>query len=97
MIHNAFGGSVGKMSDVYSEVEGTKALLYKIFHSVYEPFFSPEEVDKVLSGHDIWLDSDQVMGRIDKVCSGDNNKNEDNVKQGNGPTKTKRVGSKKRS
>lgn len=99
LIHNGFGGAVGKMSDVHMQSDHLKALYYKIFHSVYEPFFTPEEIDKVLGGSDIYLDTDQVIGRISRVFEEqqkDNNNNENNDEQRHGPFPTPGVGKKKR-
>ena len=99
LIHNGSGGIGGKMSDMHLQSDDLKATCYKIFHSVYEPFLTSDEVDKVLSGVDIYLDSEQVIGRINKVCDvvqeDNNNKNENNDEQTKRPAKTKRVGKKK--
>jgi ATP-dependent protease ClpP protease subunit len=92
LIHVGSMFTSGKTSDVHSSADHSRALLHKIFHSVYEPFFSVEEIDKVLAGVDIHLGSEQVIGRIDKVCNIEKEvSNEDIPKPEPTPTKPKRV------
>lgn len=92
LIHNGSGGFVGKMSDAHMQSDHYKQLIYKLFHSVYEPFLSKDEVDKVLTGVDIYLDSEQVIGKINKVCDTvEDNKNEDNVEPKKRSPRTKKA------
>jgi ATP-dependent protease ClpP protease subunit len=93
LIHNGSASMGGKYSDIVSSVKHDTSVLHKIFHSVYQPFFSEEEIDKVLSGIDIHLGAEQVIGRIDKVCNAaeESSKDENIPKPEPEPDKPKRV------
>ena len=100
LLHNGSGGVGGKMSDVHAHSDHTRSLIHKVFHSVYEPFFTPDEVDKILQGQDMYLHAEQVMGRISKVCEtseeNNNNENDESVPQAEPKArKTRKVPAKK--
>lgn len=67
MLHDGSEGAFGKANENLKQAQFTSKLLSKIAHSVYEPFFSKEEIDNVLDGKDMWLTSDEVEERIMKV------------------------------
>ena len=67
MLHDGSEGAFGKANENLKQAQFTSKLLSKIAHSVYEPFFTKEEIDTVLDGKDMWLSSDEVEERINKV------------------------------
>lgn len=71
MLHDGSEGAFGKANENLKQAQFTSKLLSKIAHSVYEPFFSKEEIDNVLDGKDMWLTSDEVEERIMKVKQGE--------------------------
>lgn len=67
MLHDASEGSLGKVSENLRQAQFTSKLINKIAHSVYEPFFTKEEIDEILDGKDMWLSSEDVEERIKQV------------------------------
>ena len=65
MIHSASFGSVGKMYDVTSHVDFVKKQTKKLVDSTYEGFLSPEEIEDVHKGIEIWLDADEIVVRLE--------------------------------
>ena len=37
----------------------------KLAEDMYNGFLTPEEIDTVVAGHDLWMDSDEVVIRLD--------------------------------
>lgn len=64
MLHDGSEGAFGKVNENLKQAIFTTKLLSQIAHSVYEPFFTKEEVDRVLDGNDMWLTSEEVEERI---------------------------------
>lgn len=70
MIHNYSQWVGGKGNDVTIQVEYTKSFFKKLCDDIYGKFLSKEEIDSVLSGKDIWMESDEVASRVkDKLIS----------------------------
>lgn len=67
MLHDASEGALGKVSENLRQAQFTSRLISKIAHSVYEPFFTKEEIDEILDGKDYWLSSEEVEKRISDV------------------------------
>lgn len=67
LIHNYSGGNYGKG---YEGLEATKniyAWITKIMQDVYKGFLTEDEIKTVCSDKDIWLHSEEIMSRLDKV------------------------------
>lgn len=64
MIHNYSSGTFGKGNEQKAEMQATEIWFKKIAHKYYFPFLSKEEIEKVLNGTDIWMDSDEVKKRL---------------------------------
>lgn len=64
MLHDGSEGAFGKVNENLKQALFTTKLLSQIAHSVYEPFFTKEEIDKVLDGNDMWLTSEDIEDRI---------------------------------
>lgn len=67
MLHDGSEGQLGKVNENLKQAQFSAKLISKIAHSVYEPFFSKKEIDSVLDGKDMWLSSEEVEERINKV------------------------------
>lgn len=66
MIHNISYGYEGKDADVMGMVSHTSAWSKKLIKETYEGFLSESEIIEVLSGKELWLDSDQIKERFEK-------------------------------
>lgn len=66
MAHYASYGSYGKGGDIKKHVDFSERTLNKILHDVYEGFYTAQEIDRIIEGHDDWLDSDQIIERLEK-------------------------------
>lgn len=64
MIHNYSSGTIGKGNEMYSQIQHERKWSEKLFKEIYEDFLSSAEVTSVLDGKDIWLDSEEVMVRL---------------------------------
>lgn len=64
MIHTSSGCSFGKQSDIRIQEDFYNKWLEKFFKDIYKDFLSPVEIDSVLNGKDIWLNTDEVMERF---------------------------------
>lgn len=64
MIHNVSFGSAGKMHDVSSHVDFVKKQAKKLVDETYEGFLSPQEIEDVHKGVEIWLDADEILVRL---------------------------------
>lgn len=84
LLHNGNMYVGGKHNDVLLTADKLKNLVSDLFHSVYFPYFSREEIDGILSGRDIHLSSQQVVSRLRKVV---NNNNKDNIVDSDPATK----------
>lgn len=64
MIHNYSGGTAGKGNEQVAELNATVKWFKKLAKKYYIPFLSKKELKKVLNGHDMWMDSDEVKVRL---------------------------------
>lgn len=64
MIHNYSGGTAGKGNEQVAELNATVKWFKKLAQKYYIPFLSKKELRKVLNGHDMWMDSDEVKTRL---------------------------------
>ena len=67
MIHDGSGGVIGKSNENLKSAQATSLLLHKLYHEIYGRFFSKTEVDKILSGEDIYILADEVEYRLNKA------------------------------
>jgi ATP-dependent protease ClpP protease subunit len=66
MIHNFSGGTFGKGNEMQAQVEFEKTWFSEMAKNVYSDFLTPEEINDVLRGVDIWLTPDEVHERMSK-------------------------------
>lgn len=63
LLHNGSVGSGGKFSDYRTETAFTAKWMEKVMRDTYQGFLEPDEIDNLLKGQDIWLDSEQWVER----------------------------------
>ena len=67
MAHDAFGGAVGKISERVRQTNHDAERLRNLYHDVYKHFFTPEEIDRILSGvDDGWVLYDEICDRLER-------------------------------
>lgn len=64
MFHDASEGSLGKVNENLKSTQATHNLIHKLYHDIYEPYFSAEEVEDILNGKDVYLSSEEMLERI---------------------------------
>lgn len=64
MIHTSSGCSFGKQSDIKRQEDFYNEWLDNFFKDIYKDFLTEKEIQDVLGGKDIWLNSDEVMERF---------------------------------
>lgn len=67
MVHNYSGGVFGKGHELYTHAKFLQNEMPKIFTDFYKDFLTPEEIEEVLSGQDLYLNAEQVAERWDRV------------------------------
>lgn len=67
MIHSWTGGTYGKFGNVIENTEFQKKWFRSVMLRCYKGFLSLREITSVLDGKDIWLDSEDVNKRYDKI------------------------------
>ena len=66
LAHSARYGFAGKSSDNVSHVLHTAKVMSKVLFKAYEGFLSESEIQEVISGKELYLDSEQIMERLEK-------------------------------
>lgn len=69
MIHSWSGGVGGKFGNVIENAEFQKKWFRSVMLRCYKGFLSLREITSVLDGKDIWLDSEDVNKRYDKILT----------------------------
>jgi ATP-dependent protease ClpP protease subunit len=64
LCHNASFGSGGKVQDVISHVQHVAKNTEKLMRATYEGFLSELEIQEMLAGKEIYLDSEQINERM---------------------------------
>lgn len=67
MFHNFSGGTIGKGNEMAAQVEATVKWFAKLARNIYSPFLSQDEIDRILRGEDLWMDSDEIRKRLDAM------------------------------
>ncbi len=66
MIHNYSSGTFGKGNEMHYQIQHERKWSQNLFEAVYEDFLTQDEIKSVLDGKDIWLESDDVLERMQK-------------------------------
>jgi ATP-dependent protease ClpP protease subunit len=67
LIHNYSGGAGGKGGEILQHAEANNRWITKLMRNVYKDFLTTEEIDAVIKNQDIWLDSDEILARLEGV------------------------------
>lgn len=66
LAHDISYGTGGKGSDVLSHVQHVSKTSEKLLRKTYEHFLSAKEIDEMLNGRQIFLDSDEIKQRLEQ-------------------------------
>lgn len=66
LCHNISYGTGGKGSDILAHVTHVAKTSEKLLRSTYENFLTADEIDSMLNGTEIYLDSEEIKARLDK-------------------------------
>ena len=67
MFHNYSAGVFGKGGEMYDQVQFERAWSERFLTEVYKDFLTTEEIQAMLHNKDIWMTSEQVLERINKL------------------------------
>lgn len=66
MIHDYSGGMFGKGGEMHRQMQHERKWSEALFREIYEDFLTSDEITSVIDGKDIWLDSQEVLDRMQK-------------------------------
>lgn len=72
--HTCSYGSWGKEHENFAQAEFIRKQAHKQMRARYENFLTTQEIEMVISGTDIYLDSDEIMQRLEGYSEARNNK-----------------------
>lgn len=81
MFHNYSGMSFGKGGEMYDQLINERKWSENIIHKVYDGFLTKDEIRSILDNKDIWMESEEVMRRLEKRV-------QDSIKKESGKKKT---------
>jgi ATP-dependent protease ClpP protease subunit len=67
MFHNYSGGVFGKGHEQRAQLEAEIKWFNKLMKQICYPFLTMEEIEKILKGEDLWVDSEQIRKRLEKA------------------------------
>ncbi len=67
MIHNFSGGIYGKGNEQVSQLEATIKWFDTLARDYYLPFITEKELNTILKGEDLWLQTEDIRTRIVKM------------------------------
>ncbi|TDR81478.1 Clp protease ClpP [Paludibacterium purpuratum] len=71
MFHNYSSALIGKGNEQKAQVGAVSKWFGKVMRHVCRPFLSDEEVDRILRGEDIWMDTDDIRRRLAHLQKGE--------------------------
>jgi ATP-dependent Clp protease, protease subunit len=71
MFHNYSSALIGKGNEQQAQVLAISKWFEKVMRHVCRPFLSDEEVNRILRGEDIWMDSDDIRRRLAHLQKGE--------------------------
>lgn len=66
MFHNYSGGTIGKGGEMIDQIKHERKWSERLLSEVYSDFLTPTEVKAILDNKDIWMTSEEVVGRLNK-------------------------------
>ncbi len=67
MMHNYSGGAIGKGGEIYDQVNFERGWSKEFLEEIYKDFLTKKEIKSLLENKDIWLSSNQVIERMQKL------------------------------
>jgi len=67
MFHNFSGGAIGKGNEMKLQIDATVKWFSKLAKDIYYPFLSHQEIDDMINGKDLWMESEEVRKRLKKM------------------------------
>lgn len=64
MFHNYSAGHIGKGHEVTASVEATNKWFHQLMRDICTPFLSTKELDRIIRGEDIWMQSEEIGERL---------------------------------
>ena len=64
MFHNYSGGNYGKGHELTAALEATNKWINTLMVDVCYPFLSHEELDRIIRGEDLWMQSEEIGTRL---------------------------------
>lgn len=71
MFHNYSSALIGKGNEQQAQVLAISKWFEKVMRHVCKPFLIDEEVERILRGEDIWMDSDDIRRRLANLQKGE--------------------------
>jgi ATP-dependent Clp protease, protease subunit len=67
MFHHYSSGIYGKGHEITAELEMTNKWFNKMMKKYCSPFLTDEELDEIQSGRDLWMDTDDIRRRLNRM------------------------------
>ena len=67
MFHIYSGYFAGKGNEQQAEVIAVGNWFAKVMTRICQPFLSPAEIERILAGSDVWMDSDEITRRLARM------------------------------
>ncbi len=64
MFHNYRGGIAGKGGEIYDNAVFEREWSIKLMKEIYRYFLTEEEIESMMHGRDLWMDSEEVVLRV---------------------------------
>lgn len=84
LLHTATYGTVGNTSNVKAHTEFTTRQVEKLITDTYSGFLSPEEIEKVKLGVELWFDAEEIRERLEDRIEYLKSQEEDETEDKNG-------------
>ena len=65
MVHSYSQSTSGKGNEIVEQINFMKKYFRSLAQDIYGTFLSDEELETVIKGHDIWLDTKQIVNRLE--------------------------------
>jgi ATP-dependent protease ClpP protease subunit len=67
MFHNYSAGTFGKGGEMYDQLQFERRWSENFMSAVYKDFLAEDEIQSMLNNRDIWMTSDEVAQRLEKL------------------------------
>lgn len=64
MLHNYSHGPLGKGNEVALQVRHMEEYFKKLARDLYSNFLTPSEIEELINGKDFWMESEEVLARL---------------------------------